>query len=206
MLEHRYFVINKPYEMISQFVSPYDQRLLGDLDYEFPSGTQAVGRLDFLSEGLLLLTNDRSLTGRLLHPSKGHVRTYEVLVRGIVSDATLKHLQTGVTIGVKGKGFYDTQACLVKLLEKPSQPERVPPYVQYDAHTWLEFTLTEGKNKQIRKMCKEVHHHCKRLIRTSIEDLRVDGLQPGEVREIQKSELEHLLKLTPTSSQHSTLR
>lgn len=195
-MEPQYFVIYKPYLMISQFVSPYQQRLLGDINFNFPPGTNAVGRLDNHSEGLLILTTDKSLTRRLLHPSKQHYRTYAVLVRGKVTEEDLTVIRTGVNIGNKGKGYHTTLPCEVKIISGAQFAEREPPYIQYGEHTWLEFKLTEGKNRQIRKMCKEIKHHVQRLIRTHIEDLGIDTLQPGEVRCYEKEEIEKLLHLT----------
>jgi 23S rRNA pseudouridine2457 synthase len=195
---YRYFVVYKPYNMISQFVSPYQHhRLLGHLDFEFPAGTHAIGRLDEHSEGLLILTTDKSLTRRLMHPSKQHVRKYLVHVQREVSTETLKKLQEGVMIEVKRRGDYLTQPCSVNLLEElPKVHVREDAYIEHVAHTWLEFSLTEGKNRQIRKMCKMVGHRCKRLIRTHIEDLSIEGYNPGEVREFNKEELFSLLKIT----------
>lgn len=184
--------------MISQFVSPYQQRLLGDINFKFPPGTNAVGRLDNHSEGLLILTTDKSLTRRLLHPSKQHFRTYAVLVRGKVTEVDLERLRTGVNIGNKGKGYHTTLPCEVNLIGGGHFAEREPPYIPYGEHTWLEFKLTEGKNRQIRKMCKEIKHHVQRLIRTHIEDLGITNLKPGEVRSYKKEEIEKLLKLTDT--------
>jgi len=182
--------------MISQFISPYDQRLLGELNYKFPEHTQAVGRLDFHSEGLLILTTDKSLTRKLLHPEKKHARKYLVLVEKTVSQDTVNNLQQGIEIEIKGRGKYLTQNCSVQiLLNPPKIPARNPEYKEYFPHTWLEFTLTEGKNRQIRKMCKTVRHNCKRLIRTQIEDLKIDGMLPGEVREIEGKQLFELLKI-----------
>jgi 23S rRNA pseudouridine2457 synthase len=194
---HRYFVVYKPYRMISQFISPYpSQRLLRDLEFRFPEGTHAVGRLDEKSEGLLILTTDKSVTRRLLHPSKEHIRKYLVHVQREVSEQSLKQLQDGISILLKKVGNYTTQPCGVKLLEAaPALAEREDAYKEYFPHTWLEFVLTEGKNRQIRKMCEAVKHRVKRLVRTHIEDLSIEGFLPGEVREINKQELFRLLKL-----------
>jgi 23S rRNA pseudouridine2457 synthase len=191
----RYFVVYKPYKMVSQFVSPYIQRLLGDLNYEFPEGTHAVGRLDNLSEGLLILTTDKSLTRRLLHPSRGHLRRYAVLVRGTVSAEALQQLQEGISIGLKGRGDYMTRSCVVRILDQSPLPERDPPYIQYGPHTWLEFELFEGKNKQIRKMCRAVRHEVQRLVRTHIEDLSAENMTSGQVLEMSQKDIEVLLKL-----------
>jgi 23S rRNA pseudouridine2457 synthase len=199
-MDPRYFVIYKPYCMVSQFVSPYIQRLLGDLDYTFPEGTHAVGRLDNLSEGLLILTTDKSLTRRLLHPSRGHMRRYAVLVRGTVTEESLKHLQDGVSIDLNGRGDYLTSRCDVRILEQSPLPERDPPYIQYGPHTWLEFELYEGKNKQIRKMCRAVRHEVQRLVRTHIEDLDVLTMSSGQVVEMDKVTIEKFLKLDSAQS------
>src|SRR5687768_85741 len=115
----RYFVVYKPYRMISQFVSPYEHRLLGDLNFSFPEGTHAVGRLDDLSEGLLILTTDKTLTARLLHPDRQHKRTYLVLVEKLISEETIQKLRNGVEILIKQRGKYVTQPCQVRLLKDP---------------------------------------------------------------------------------------
>jgi 23S rRNA pseudouridine2457 synthase len=180
--------------MISQFVSPYKHRLLGDLDFNFPKGTNAVGRLDDDSEGLLILTTDKTLTKRLLHPDKKHKRNYIVQVERKVETETIRRLGNGIEIIIKRKGKYTTQLCDVKLIEKPKGlPERDHSFKEFLPHSWLEFTLTEGKNRQIRKMCSAVRHDCKRLIRTRIENLELGEMQPGEVKEINQQKLFELL-------------
>jgi 23S rRNA pseudouridine2457 synthase len=193
----RYFVIYKPYKMISQFVSPYDHRLLGDLDFDFPEGTNAVGRLDDDSEGLLILTNDKTLTKRLLHPERKHKRNYIVQVERKVESEAIQKLSQGLDILIKKKGTYTTLPCEVKLIDKPGNlPDRAHSFKEFLPHSWLEFVLIEGKNRQIRKMCSAVRHDCKRLIRTKIEDLDLGTMQPGDVKEIPQKELFELLKLT----------
>jgi len=184
--------------MISQFVSPHKQRLLGDLGFDFPEGTNAVGRLDEDSEGLLILTNDKSLTHRLLHPSRRHERGYLVQVEREIAQSTIEKLKGGIDILVKKKGLYRTAACDVRSVNKPGDlPARPNPFIEYVPHVWLEFILTEGKNRQIRKMCSAVRHECKRLIRTRIEDLELGAMQPGEIKEINQPDLFRLLKLEP---------
>jgi len=182
--------------MISQFVSPYDHRLLGDLDYTFPVGTNAVGRLDDDSEGLLILTTDKSLTKRLLHPQRKHKRNYIVQVERKVEAEAIKKLSDGLDILIKKKGTYTTLPCEVNIIDKPKNlPDRAHTFKEFLPHSWLEFVLMEGKNRQIRKMCSAVKHDCKRLIRTKIEDLELGTMQPGEVKEIEQKELFALLKL-----------
>ena len=192
----RYFITYKPYKMISQFISPYVQRKLGELDFDFPEGTNAVGRLDNDSEGLLILTTDKTLTNRLLHPTRKHKRSYVVQVEKKIDEATLNRLREGMDILVKGKGAYKTQPCEVNVIEKPKNlPDREHAFRESLPHSWLEFVLKEGKNRQIRKMCGGVWHDCKRLIRTKIENLELGDMQPGEVREIEKEKLFELLLL-----------
>ena len=185
---HRYFIVYKPYKMISQFISPNDHRKLGELNFEFPEGTNAVGRLDNDSEGLLILTTDTKLTQRLLHPDKKHKRSYVVQVEKKVNDETIQKLCSGIDIFVKRKiGSYKTQPCVINLIDKPSNlAPRADTLMEHIPHSWLEFVLTEGKNRQIRKMCKAVRHKCRRLIRTRIEDLELGNMQPGEVRQIKQ--------------------
>ena len=185
--------------MLSQFVSPIpEQRKLSELNFNFPLETNAVGRLDDESEGLLILTTDKTLTKRLLHPNKKHSRTYIVQVEKIVNGATLQRLITGVEILIKGQNRpYTTIPCEVTIINKPKNlPFRENSLREDLPQTWLQFTLTEGKNRQIRKMCRIVGHKCKRLIRTKIEDLDINTMQPGEVKEINETELFKLLKLT----------
>lgn len=176
--------------MVSQFVSSHKLRLLCDLDYPFPEGTNAVGRLDNDSEGLLILTNDKSLVGKLMHPDRKRSKRYVVQVEKMVSEEKLNILRSGVNILVKGKGEYFTKECEVNIIDKPNYlPERGHPFRDDLPQTWLEFVLKEGKNRQIRKMCSAVRHDCKRLIRTHIEDLDIIGMKAGEVKEIGQGEL-----------------
>lgn len=192
----RYFIINKPYKMVSQFVSPDNVNLLGDLDFEFPEGTHAIGRLDNNSEGLLLLTTNKRVTKLLFESETPHKRTYLVQVEKVVNEERLKQLQTGITIRVKGGGYYTTEPCDVKIVEKPIDlPPRGHAFRDDLPQTWLLITLTEGKYHQIRKMVSSVYHHCKRLIRVSIEDLELGGLPPGCVLEMEEEEFFKKLKI-----------
>ncbi|MBS1634896.1 MAG: rRNA pseudouridine synthase [Bacteroidetes bacterium] len=195
----RYFIIHKPYKMISQFVSPHKKRLLGDLDFEFPEGIHAIGRLDDNSEGLLILTTDKSLTRRLLHPDLKHSRTYIVQVEKIVSDEKLQMMSSGVDIIAKRVGHYHTMPCEVKRIEKPGWiTERQHQFREDLPQTWLEITLREGKYHQVRKMCSAIGHDCKRLIRTSIDNLELGDLKPGEVREMTQQDMFSRLNLMNT--------
>ncbi|CAG5073190.1 Ribosomal large subunit pseudouridine synthase E [Dyadobacter sp. CECT 9623] len=193
---HRYFIINKPPNMVSQFVSTDEVGLLGDLDFEFPEGTHAIGRLDSHSEGLLILTTNKRVTNLLFMGEVPHKRTYWVNVGHLVSEQTLQLLRNGIGIRVKGGVEYITNPCEVEIIPRPAiltkhkneTYENIP-------NTWLEMTLTEGKFHQIRKMVRVAGHRCKRLVRVSIEELELGDLPPGGVREIEETEFFRLLKI-----------
>ena len=193
---NRYFIINKPYKMVSQFISPDKVNKLGDLDFDFPEGIHAIGRLDNNSEGLLILTTNKRVTALLFQSDVPHKRTYLVQVEKVITEERLNMLRTGITIRVKGGGYYTTTACQVELVEKPvTLPKRGHEFRDDLPQSWLLITLTEGKFHQIRKMVSSVYHHCKRLIRISIEDLELGDLQPGCVREIEEEDFFRMLKI-----------
>ncbi|MDQ6480277.1 pseudouridine synthase [Dyadobacter sp. LHD-138] len=193
--KRRYFILNKPANMVSQFVSPDSVGLLGDLDYDFPEGTHAIGRLDSHSEGLLLLTTNKKVTRLLFQGEVQHKRTYIVHVKNVVSEETLDRLRSGIPILIKGNVFWTTTPCEVEIVEKPEG--LINRYTERDdvPHSWLSITLTEGKYHQVRKMVHTAGHRCKRLIRISIEDMLLDGLKPGEVRELEEAEFFQRLKI-----------
>lgn len=189
--ENHYFIIYKPFKMVSQFVSPDNVKLLGDLDYEFPEGTHAIGRLDNNSEGLLILTTNKRVTKLLFESDTPHKRTYLIQVEKMVSPETLQRLRTGISIKTKGKGgtLHMTSPCEVDIVDKPANLHKRDHEFRDDLpQTWLSMSLTEGKFHQVRKMVAEVYHPCKRLIRVSIEDLELGDLPPGGVKEIGEEE------------------
>ena len=183
--------------MVSQFVSPDQVNLLGSLDFKFPEGTHAIGRLDNNSEGLLLLTTNKKITRLLFLGDRKHERAYLVQVNNILSEASLKRLQEGVIIRVKKDERYLTPPCEVKLVVQPEKscPSVIDLAAKYGPHTWLQITLTEGKYHQVRKMMAAVNHRCKRLIRISIEDMLLGDLPPGAVKEIEENDFFEKLKL-----------
>jgi len=192
----RYYIINKPYNMVSQFISSHSVELLGDLDFKFPEGIHAVGRLDNHSEGLLILTTNKKITRLLFLGDLPHKRTYLVQVNNKLSAESLHLLQTGVTIRIKEGKQYITPPCQVSIVDNP---EKIYPStintLAHGPHTWLMITLTEGKFHQVRKMMGAIHHRCKRLIRISIEDLLLGSLPPGGVQEIEENIFFKLLKI-----------
>lgn len=195
MSQHRYFILHKPANMVSQFVSPDEVRLLGDLNYPFPEGTHAVGRLDNHSEGLLLLTTNKKVTNLLFLGEVPHKRTYFVLVGHVVSSETLEKLRNGISIKIKGGVNYVTTPCEVDIIARPEWLPKDQSEEREIPHTWLSISLTEGKFHQVRKMVRTAGHRCKRLIRVSIEDLHLDNLEPGEVREVDETRFFEKLKI-----------
>ncbi len=182
--------------MVSQFVSTHDVKLLGDLDFDFPEGTHAIGRLDNHSEGLLILTTNKKLTRLLFLSEVPHKRTYLVQVNNVVSPENLKKLQTGVSIKIKTGVVYTTSPCDVKVVTNAEKLYDLGDRLTaYNPNTWLLITITEGKFHQVRKMIYAIKHKCKRLIRISIEDLELDGLKAGCVRELQEKELFEKLQI-----------
>ena len=187
MMPHRYFILNKPYNMVSQFVSTHDVVLLGELDFDFPEGTHAIGRLDNHSEGLLLLTTNKKITRLLFQGEVPHTRTYLVQVKNKVTDENLQKLKQGIPIRVKGGEVYTTTPCEVSIVDQPENLFSSGYELREGVlQTWLRITLTEGKFHQVRKMVAAIHHRCKRLIRVSIEDIGLEDMQPGEVREMKE--------------------
>lgn len=197
MEQHRYFILNKPRNMVSQFVSPDKVNLLGDIDFDFPEGTHAVGRLDNDSEGLLILTTNKKVTRLLFEGAQPHNRTYLVRVKNKVSADTLQQLQSGCTFRIKGDVDYHTGSCAVSIVNDPGQSFHIPDDMPEQlAHTWLLITLTEGKYHQVRKMVASVHHRCRRLIRVSIEDILLGDLPAGAVREMEEADFFRQLHIT----------
>lgn len=182
---HRYFILNKPYDMVTQFKSNHGVRLLSEIDFDFPEGTHAIGRLDRATQGLLILTTNKKVTKLLFQGIQPHKRTYHVLVQHIVSEATLEKLRKGVSLLGKENRMFVTTPCDVEIVDDPNFDLHIPynkhPYCQY---TWLKMSLTEGKFHQVRKMVASVGHKCIQLVRTSIEDLKLGELKEGGVREI----------------------
>jgi 23S rRNA pseudouridine2457 synthase len=182
--------------MESQFISPYAGDLLGDIKFDFPAGTHAIGRLDKYSEGLLLLTTNKKITALLFQSRIPHKRTYLVQVKHKVSPQSLEQLRNGISIRIRGGDYYTTPPCEVNIV---NQPADYVPHLHETTYklesTWLTITLTEGKFHQVRKMVLAVRHKCIRLIRISIEDLELGDLPAGQVTEMEEGEFFRLLKI-----------
>ncbi len=181
----------KPYGVLSQFTREAGHPSLADFG-PFPADVYPVGRLDADSEGLLLLTNDNRLKHRLTDPRFGHPRTYLVQVERAPADKALERLRTGVVI--EGK---ETRSAQVSLLPaEPALPPRAVPirFRKNVPTAWLELTLIEGRNRQVRKMTAAVGHPTLRLVRVRIGELGLGALQPGEHRFLSRQESSALLQ------------
>lgn len=183
--KHRYFVIHKPYGMVSQFSSPDKVVLLDALGFSFPEGTHAVGRLDKESEGLLLLTTDKKITRLLFRDVNPHKRVYLVQVKNIPGIEDIELLKSGLSLKGKRGEYFVTMPAHIKIVEQPSSfLHAEPAYGKRVTSSWIQITIYEGKYHQVRKMVAAIHHRCLRLIRVAIEDIELGELQPGGVREI----------------------
>ena len=185
MKKHLYLAFNKPFGILSQFTSDNPEETLAN--FNLPKDVYACGRLDKDSEGLLLLTNDGALIDRLLNPKNDKVKTYWVQIEKIPSPADLKKLMDGVLIG-----GYQTKPCKAHLLDPPPIiAERTPPIrSRLTVPTcWIEIELTEGKNRQVRRMTAAIGFPTLRLIRKKIGKLELGNLLAGEYREINRSEI-----------------
>ncbi len=182
--------LHKPYDVLSQFTPEKPgQRTLAE--FGLPKEVYPVGRLDRDSEGLLLLTNERALVDRLLNPRQGHPRTYHVLVERVPEPAALTQISRGVVLD--GKVTRPCQA--IRLEPEPNYPARVPP-VRFRKNVpdcWIELTLTEGRNRQVRRMTAAVGHPTLRLIRTAIGKFSAPGLKCGTWRELTPEDRELML-------------
>ena len=182
---YRYFILNKPANMVSQFVSSDHVPLLGNIDFHFPEGTHAIGRLDKDSEGLLLLTTDKKITRLIFSGKKQHKRTYLVMVQNEMTQETFDHFSKGIIIKIKNGDEYLARP---DMLLRVSNAVSLYPWAadarEIYPHTWLLITLTEGKYRQVRKMTLALRHRCLRLIRLCMEDITLDGISPGEVKEL----------------------
>ncbi len=193
MGKYRYILFYKPYGVLSQFTDNTGEQRYTLKKYISVPGVYPVGRLDWDSEGLLLLTNHGQLQHRLCDPRFQHPRTYLVQVERIPDADALRQLQEGVIID-----NYRTRQTLVQLLNaEPHLPPRDPPirFRKTVPTAWLEMTLTEGRNRQIRRMTAKVGYPTLRLVRVAIAELSLANLQLGQWRDLAPEELNSLLKL-----------
>lgn len=169
---------HKPYGVLSQFTSdkPGQATLAG---HGFPARVYPIGRLDLDSEGLLLLSDEAEWTERLLHPRHAHERVYHAQVERVPSDEALARLERGVLIAGRR-----TRPCRARRMSDPGYPERNPP-IRHRLSvptSWIELTLTEGRNRQVRRMTAAVGFPTLRLVRWAVGGLVLGDLPPGRWR------------------------
>ena len=171
-----YYLLNKPSSVVTTADDPEGRRTVLDLVPDAPR-VFPVGRLDYDTEGLLILTNDGDLAQLLTHPKHGVEKTYLAEVTGAPTDAAVRTLATGVILG-----------------DGPTAPARVRVVQRSPHRTALELTIHEGRNRQVRRMCDAIGHPVTRLVRTRIGPLRDDRLGPGEWRALTNAEVRKLYR------------
>jgi 23S rRNA pseudouridine2457 synthase len=182
----RLILLNKPFHVLPQFTSPDDRRCLRE--FVPLRGFYPAGRLDFDSEGLMVLTDFGPWQARISQPGSGMPKTYLAQVEGVVADPALAALTAGITLN-------DGQT-LPALAEAESEPgwlwPRDPPirFRKSVPTSWLSLTIREGRNRQVRRMTAAVGLPTLRLVRVGIGPWRVEGLGPGEWREVPRAEAE----------------
>ena len=173
-------IVNKPYQMLCQFTDPDGRATLADIIAQ--AGVYPAGRLDFDSEGLLLLTDDGRLQARISQPKSKVRKRYWAQVEGEVSDEQLLQLREGVTLKDG-----PARAVAAQRIDAPAALwDRDPPirYRKSVVDSWIELTLAEGRNRQVRRMTAAVGLPTLRLIRGSVGPWALDGLAPGESRQL----------------------
>ena len=184
---YRYIKVYKPFEVLCQFTDAQGRRTLKD--FVSVPGVYAAGRLDYRSEGLLLLTNNGRLIQRLTDPLFEHPKTYFAQVEGILTEEAIRALHEQIVLpGVQ------TRKAQVERIAEPALPAWSIPVRDYHPTSWLRMTLFEGKKHQVRRMTAAVGFPCLRLIRISIGLVTLNDLQPGEWRELNPSEIKSLQK------------
>lgn len=178
--------LHKPFNVLSQFTPDVEgQRTLAE--FGFPKNVYPLGRLDYDSEGLLLLSDEPGLNTRLLDPRRSHWRTYWAQVEGVITTEAARKLEQGVMI--QGKKTLPAHAH--PIIPDPEPPPRDPPirYRKNIPSSWLELELREGRNRQVRRMTAAVGFPTLRLIRVKIGGYCLpSGLQPGQWAELAASE------------------
>ena len=170
-----YLLLNKPTGYVTTARDPQGRKVVRDLLLGVKTRVFSVGRLDINTEGLLLMTNDGELAARLTHPRHQIAKTYLVRVRGALTDAARQRLEQGV-----------------ELEDGITAPARVARVRSSGSHTWLELTITEGRNRQVRRMCEALGYPVSRLKRIGLAFLNLDGLPLGKYRQLSASEVKRL--------------
>lgn len=193
---NQHFIVHKPFNVLSQFTATDGKKTLKDF-FDVPLNVYPIGRLDYDSEGLLILTDDKKLNEYLLNPLNKHEREYWVQVEGNITDDAIHQLQKGIVINVNGKSYQTKKSIANRFVQAPIVSERIPPIRVRKSipDSWIKLILTEGKNRQVRKMTAAVGFPTLRLIRHRIEKITIENLRPGEMKTISKQELYNLLQI-----------
>lgn len=173
-----YVVVNKPLGYITSMDDDKDRATVAELVSDIPERLFPVGRLDYNTSGLLIMTNDGQLTYTLTHPKHEVYKTYIAKVAGVLSDARIAKLRKGVDIG----GFI-------------TSPAKVKVIKQMPRHAIVEISIREGKNRQVRKMFAAVGNKVQELQRISIGEIKLGRLMEGHYRKLNREEIEYLKKL-----------
>jgi 23S rRNA pseudouridine2457 synthase len=181
----RYLAFNKPFNVLASFTDPQGRATLAD--YVQVPGVYAAGRLDYDSEGLLLLTDDGALIHQLTDPRHEHPKTYFVQLEGLVTEQAAEELRRGVVL--RGRR---TRPAEVEIIGDPGLPPRPVPVRAYHPTSWLKVVLREGQKRQLRRMTAAVGFPTLRLVRWAIGPLTLEGLAAGEWRELTRAEASRL--------------
>ncbi len=193
---NKYFIVHKPFNVLSQFTSGDDKKTLKDF-FNVPTGVYPLGRLDYDSEGLLILTDDKKINQYLLNPFHEHEREYWVQIEGEITIQAIEKLQQGVSININGK-IYHTKKCRVQKFYSPPSVDDRKPSIRVRKNipdSWIKIILTEGKNRQVRKMTAHVGFPTLRLIRYRVEKITLEHLHSGEMKMLTQTELYNLLQI-----------
>jgi 23S rRNA pseudouridine2457 synthase len=181
-----YVAFFKPYAVLTAFTDPDGRDTLKN--YIDLPGIYPAGRLDYDSEGLLLLTDDGPLAHRLTDPDYNHPKTYLVQVEGVISQEAVTAMEQGVII----KGGYQTRRSQVMVVPEPELPPRGKPVTPHGPTSWIRVVLREGKKRQVRQMTAAVGFPTLRLLRVAIGPVSLGNLQPGEWRYLSNEEIQAL--------------
>lgn len=170
-----YGILNKPAGYVTTRRDPQGRPTVMDLVGGKGRGVYPIGRLDYASEGLLLLTNDGELANALMHPSREVPKSYLAKVKGVLTDDEIRKLERGIRIG-----------------GRPTAPARVRKSGLGEKNSWIEITLHEGRNRQVRKMCEALGHFILKLRRVRYGPLDIRDLEPGAYRSLTGAEVQSL--------------